>query len=185
MDAAAIRAGRFHRHAGGNADRVSMVRTEPRDPSRAGSRCAHRDQARFRRRDPLITHMTLALRDELDAGNPGGRVYGEMLGAALKAHFVRRQAVFGIRRSPARGDAGRNRMGAVLESISARLHESISLMDLAAVAGVGVFQFAHAFKRRIGMPPHQYLLRKRVERAIALMRDPEKTIADIALSCSF
>ena len=76
-------------------------------------------------------------------------------------------------------------MGAVLEYISARLHESISLMDLAAVAGVGVFQFAHAFKRRIGMPPHQYLLRKRVKRAIALKRDPEKSIAEIALSCGF
>jgi AraC family transcriptional regulator len=139
----------------------------------------------FAGKDPLITHMTLALRDELQAGNPGGRIYGEMLGAALKAHFVRKYAVFGISRSPARADVARNRMAAVLEYISAHLHEPISLMDLAGVANVGVFQFAHAFKRRMGMPPHQYVLRKRVERAISLMRNLEEGIADIALRCGF
>src|SRR5262249_24767339 len=52
----------------------------------------------FAGKDALITHLTLALRDELQAGNPGGRIYGEMLGAALKAHFVRQHAVFGLRR---------------------------------------------------------------------------------------
>src|SRR5262249_43966655 len=139
----------------------------------------------FAGKDPLITQLTLALRDELQAGNPGGRIYGEMLGAALKAHFVRQHAVFGLRRSPARRDIARNRMAAVLDYINAHLHAPISLMDLAAVADVGVFQFAHAFKRRMGVPPHQYVLRKRVERAISLMRDPEESIVDIALRCGF
>lgn len=139
----------------------------------------------FAGKDPLITHLTLALRDELHAGNPGGRIYGETLGAALKAHFVRKHAVFRSGRSAAHGDIARNRMAAVLDYISAHLHEPISLMDLAAVADVSVFQFAHAFKRRMGMPPHQYVLRQRVERAISLMRDPEESMVDIALHCGF
>ena len=139
----------------------------------------------FAAKDPLITHITLALRDELEAGNPGGRIYAEMLGAALRAHFVRKHSVFGIRRSPGRRDFARNRLAAVLDYISAHLHAPISLKDLAAVAEVGVFQFAHAFKRRMGMPPHQYVLMKRVERAISLMREPEESIVDIALRCGF
>ena len=139
----------------------------------------------FAGKDPLITHLALALRDELQAGNPGGRIYGEMLGAALKAHFVRKHAVFGPRRSSERRDIARDRMAAVLEYISAHLHAPISLMHLAAVADVSVFHFAHAFRRRMGMPPHQYVLRKRIELAISLMRNPEESIVDIALRCGF
>ena len=139
----------------------------------------------FAGKDPLITHLALALRDELYAGNPGGRIYGEMLGAALKAHFVRKHAVFGNGRFLERRDIARDRMAAVLDYISANLHAPISLMDLAAVADVSVFHFAHAFRRRMGMPPHQYVLRKRIERAISLMRDREESIVDIALRCGF
>jgi AraC-like DNA-binding protein len=116
-----------------------------------------------------------------EAGNPGGRIYAETLGAAPKAHFVHKHAVFGSGRLPTRGDVARNRMAAVLDYISAHLDKPISLMDLAAVADVGVFHFAHAFRRRMGMPPHQYVLRRRVERAILLMRDPKESLVDIAL----
>jgi AraC family transcriptional regulator len=139
----------------------------------------------FAGEDPLIAHITVALRDELQAGNPGGRIYAEMLGSALKAHFVRKHAVFGIDPAPTRGDLTRRSLAAVLDYISANLHEQMSLMDLSRVAGIGVFQFAHAFKRRVGMAPHQYVLRKRVEHAIFLMRDPQASIADIALRCGF
>jgi len=138
----------------------------------------------FAGKDPLITHMTLALRDELQAGNPGGRIYSDMLGAALKAHFVRKHGVY-VGQAPARSDLPRKHLTAVLDYISANLHEPISLMDLAEVADVGVFHFAHVFKRRVGMPPHQYVLRKRVERAMSLMRNPEASIVDIALLCGF
>ena len=103
----------------------------------------------------------------------------------MKAHFVRKHAVFGNGRFLERRDIERDRMAAVLEYISAHLHAPISLMDLAAIADVSVFHFAHAFRRRMGMPPHQYVLRKRIELAISLMRDPEESIVDIALRCGF
>jgi len=51
----------------------------------------------------------------------------------LKAHFVRKHAVFGLGRSPERRDIARDRLAAVLEYISAHLNAPISLMDLAAV----------------------------------------------------
>ena len=138
----------------------------------------------FAGKDPLITHMTLALRDELGAGNPGGRIYSDMLGAALKAHFVRKHGVH-VGPLAARNDLPRKHLAAVLDYIGAHLHEPISLMDLAEVADVGVFHFAHVFKRRMGVPPHQYVLRKRVERAMSLMRNAEERIVDIALRCGF
>ena len=85
----------------------------------------------FAGKDPLITHMTLALRDELGADNPGGRIYSDMLGAALKAHFVRKHGVH-VGPPAARNDLPRKHLAAVLDYISAHLHEPISLMDLAA-----------------------------------------------------
>jgi len=114
----------------------------------------------------------------------------------LKAHFVRKRAVLGLGRSPERRDIARDRLAAVLDDISAHLDAPISLMDLAAVdrsidrsidrsRKSAYFISQHAFRRRMGMPPYQYVLRRRIERAISLMRDPEESIVDITLRCGF
>ena len=50
---------------------------------------------------------------------------------------------------------------------------------------MGVFRLVRVFKRRMGIPPHQYVVKKRVERAISLIRESDQTIVDIALCCGF
>src|SRR3954471_136332 len=51
---------------------------------------------------------------------------------------------------------------------------------LAAVSGVSEAHFARSFKEAFGVPPHRYLLTRRIERATALLRDTERSITDIA-----
>ncbi|HYD87161.1 MAG TPA: helix-turn-helix transcriptional regulator [Vitreimonas sp.] len=51
---------------------------------------------------------------------------------------------------------------------------------LANVSGVSQAHFARAFKQAFGVPPHRYLLTRRLERAKALLRDTELAIIDIA-----
>src|SRR5688572_2063801 len=60
-------------------------------------------------------------------------------------------------------------------------HEQWSVRRLARVSGVSETHFAHSFKQAFGVPPHRYLLTRRIERAVALLRDTDLPITEIAL----
>lgn len=53
---------------------------------------------------------------------------------------------------------------------------------LASVSGVSEAHFARSFKEAFGVPPHRYLLTRRIERAKALLRDTDQPIIDIAFA---
>lgn len=59
-------------------------------------------------------------------------------------------------------------------------HEDWPVRRLAWVSHVSEAHFARSFKEAFGIPPHRYLLTRRIERAIALLRDSELSITDIA-----
>lgn len=59
--------------------------------------------------------------------------------------------------------------------------ESWPIARLAGVSGVSEAHFARSFKDAFGVPPHRYLLTRRIERAKALLRDTDEPIIDIAL----
>nr|WP_259251535.1 helix-turn-helix transcriptional regulator [Achromobacter sp. JUb104] len=58
--------------------------------------------------------------------------------------------------------------------------EAWPVSRLAEVSGVSQAYFARSFKRAFGLPPHRYLLTRRIERAIALLRDTDMSITEIA-----
>lgn len=59
-------------------------------------------------------------------------------------------------------------------------HEEWPVTRLAKVSGVSEAHFARSFKDAFGVPPHRYLLTRRIERAKALLRDTDLLITDIA-----
>jgi transcriptional regulator GlxA family with amidase domain len=59
-------------------------------------------------------------------------------------------------------------------------HEAWPVRRLARVSGVSEAHFARSFKEAFGVPPHRYLLTRRIERATALLRDTDLSITDIA-----
>jgi len=64
--------------------------------------------------------------------------------------------------------------------MDAASHEDWPVRRLARVSRVSEAHFARAFKRAFGIPPHRYLLARRIERAIALLRDSDLPITEIA-----
>ncbi len=64
--------------------------------------------------------------------------------------------------------------------MDAASHEPWPVLRLAAVSGVSAAHFARSFKAAFGMPPHRYLLSRRIERAKALLRDTDAAITEIA-----
>jgi len=59
-------------------------------------------------------------------------------------------------------------------------HEEWPVERLARVSRVSPAHFARSFKDAFGVPPHRYLLTRRLERAKALLRDTDLSITDIA-----
>jgi transcriptional regulator GlxA family with amidase domain len=59
-------------------------------------------------------------------------------------------------------------------------HEEWPVRRLARVSGVSEAHFARSFKEAFGLPPHRYLLTRRIERATALLRETELSITEIA-----
>jgi transcriptional regulator GlxA family with amidase domain len=66
------------------------------------------------------------------------------------------------------------------DRMDAASHEDWPVHRLARVSGVSQAHFARSFKQALGVPPHRYLLTRRIERATALLRDTELPITEIA-----
>ncbi|MDK2769462.1 MAG: helix-turn-helix transcriptional regulator [Sphingomonas sp.] len=66
------------------------------------------------------------------------------------------------------------------DRIDAASHEEWPVARLARISGVSPAHFARAFRQAFGVPPHRYLLTRRVERAAALLRETDASITDIA-----
>lgn len=64
----------------------------------------------------------------------------------------------------------------------ARYFEALEVDDLAAAAGLSKAHFSREFRRAFGESPHAYLLTRRLERAAALLRNTDRSVADICLS---
>lgn len=64
--------------------------------------------------------------------------------------------------------------------MDAASHEEWPVRRLARVSGVSAAHFARSFKDAFGVPPHRYLLTRRIERAKALLRDTDLPITEIA-----
>ncbi|MBO9623202.1 MAG: helix-turn-helix transcriptional regulator [Sphingomonas sp.] len=64
--------------------------------------------------------------------------------------------------------------------MDAASHEEWPVRRLAQVSGVSEAHFARSFKQAFGLPPHRYLLTRRIERAKALLRDTDLPVTDIA-----
>src|SRR3954454_22924666 len=64
----------------------------------------------------------------------------------------------------------------------ARYFEPLDVDDLARAAKLSPAHFSREFRRAFGEPPHQYLLTRRLERAAALLRDTDHSVADICFS---
>ncbi|HVW18949.1 MAG TPA: AraC family transcriptional regulator [Solirubrobacteraceae bacterium] len=64
----------------------------------------------------------------------------------------------------------------------ARYADPLTVDDMARAAGLSRAHFSREFRRAFGEPPHSYLLTRRLERAAALLRTTDRSVADVCLS---
>jgi AraC family transcriptional regulator len=136
--------------------------------------------------DPQVPAVMRALDAELLAGGPGGRLLAESLGNVLAVHLLRRFAAAGSADLPRGGVLAKHKLRAVTEYIHEHLDAELSLDHLAAVAHMSAYHFARLFKNSTGLPPHQYVIACRVERAKELLRERDVLpLAEVAAETGF
>ena len=135
-------------------------------------------------RDGQVEHIGWALKAELEVGQPNGRPYLEGLGLALSARLVSRYAI--RRPGPTtRLTLPAGRMRRVTDYIEANLDGDLSLHLLAQIAGLSLSHFKTLFRHTAGLPLHQYVIRRRVERARLLLAQGDLPINQVAVAAGF
>jgi AraC family transcriptional regulator len=135
---------------------------------------------------PHLRAAMAAVGAELTAGGAGGRLAAESLANVLAVQLLR-QVLAPCR--PQRGRDGalpRGRLRAVIEYIEEHLEAGPTLDQMAAVVRLSPYHFARQFKAATGLPPHQYVIARRVERAKQLLQGgSDFSLAEVAADAGF
>jgi AraC family transcriptional regulator len=136
-------------------------------------------------RDPRFAQIGMALLGELHTDGLGGRLYAESLATLLAVQLLRHQSTTAL---PAPRQAARLSpvlLGRAVEYIEAHLGEDVSLGATAGAIGLSRYHFARQFRASTGLSPHQYVIRRRVERARDLLTTTDRSLASIAHEVGF
>jgi AraC-like DNA-binding protein len=147
------------------------------EDARGGSAAAGRRMVH----DPSIERLGRRLLSAGEESEPLGALYADCLGIAIVGE------IFGggrDQRGPGAGLA-QWRLKRAIEYIEARLGGPVRLADMAAAAGLTRMHFAAQFKASTGLRPHEYLLRRRIERAQEMLLVAGPSLVDVALSVGF
>lgn len=136
-------------------------------------------------KDPILTTLGGLLQLETIAESSGGRLYVESLGNAVASHLVQHYGAAVPRAGRPSERLSPAQLRRVIEHINRNLSGELSLAELAAVANISPYHFAHGFKQTVGIPPHRYVVERRIEQAKQLLLDDGQPIADIALEAGF
>ena len=140
---------------------------------------------RFQIRDPQIEHIGWALKAEVEQGYPGGSLYMESMATALGVQLLRHHSSMGSRRIGANGGLSPGKLRQVLSYIEDNLGRDLSLQQIADVAGLSGSHLKMLFRRSVGIPVHQYVIRRRVERAALLLGQGKLPISQVAMETGF
>ena len=151
----------------------------------AGSRSAIRLKPQYATEDRQVTRLLLNMLEEVLAGCPAGRLYGEALSVALADYLM---ITYGRdeRSGPRPGGRLSQAMAArVVEYMQAHLDRNISLVELGELVGLSSHHFSLVFKNTFDTTPHRYLLQQRVEKAKTLLAAGKQSIGEAALEVGF
>ncbi|TPM38507.1 AraC family transcriptional regulator [Mesorhizobium sp. B2-3-4] len=137
----------------------------------------------FQRRDPRIEHIAHAMATGLSPDMPSDRLYFESLAKALAIQLV--QGASSLRADAVRQTLSPVQKRRLRDFIETNLDQDLSLGDLAKVAAISVSHLKVLFRRTFGMPPHQYVIQRRVERARTLLHQGTMPLSRIALEAGF
>jgi AraC family transcriptional regulator len=140
---------------------------------------------RFAIPDPFLEQLAYAFKAELERGKPSDRLYLESLQTVLAGHLLRHHCSVKIVDAPVSGGLSKSTLHQVVDYIQNNLDRDISLAELANVAHMSVHHFGKLFKQSMGVTPHQYVLKCRVDQAKKLLANKQLSFAEISQAVGF
>jgi AraC family transcriptional regulator len=135
--------------------------------------------------DPLIQQIGLALKAEAQSDGGGSRLYAETMANALAVHLLRHYSTQGHRKLEGKWAMCPHKLMWVKNYINDYLERQFSVDELAGIAQLSPYHFSRAFKKSVGISPHQYVIQQRVERAKQLLLQGKMSLSEIAIACGF
>jgi AraC family transcriptional regulator len=139
----------------------------------------------FSQIDPLVHQVGLSLKSSLEFDPMEDRLYAEQMSHLLVGHLAACYSAQAKPIAPAGNNLTTHQLHAILDYIWSHLDQSLGVQELAAIVRVSPYHFSRLFKQTIGLSPHQYVIRCRLDRAHYLLKNGDETIADIATSVGF
>ncbi|WP_419735221.1 helix-turn-helix domain-containing protein [Pseudomonas sp. COR18] len=120
----------------------------------------------------------------LDWNEPAERLLSSSLAHDLLDHALLNQV--GLRQGlRLKGGLAAHQRRLLVDYIDHRLEQPLSLGELAGLCTLSEYHFARMFRHSFGLPPHQYVLARRLARARVLLRGSARPLGEIALACGF
>lgn len=135
--------------------------------------------------DATIYGLTQALLPSFNDPTKASSLFMDTIGLALSIHVATTYG--GAPASPGIHPGGLAPWQArrAMEMIDANLDGSLSIFDIASACRLSAGYFARAFKITVGMPPHRWMLVRRNDRAMDLVRNSNLSLGEIAVACGY
>ncbi len=135
-------------------------------------------------RDPMVERLGRALLASEQIGGSYGRLYADSVSIAIVTRLLGLHQA-DASEQPRVAELAKWRLKRAIEYIEASLAESVRLADMSSPAGLPRMHFAGKFKPATGLRPHEYLLRRRIERAQEKLAGTSMSLVEVALSVGF
>jgi AraC family transcriptional regulator len=135
--------------------------------------------------DPLIQQIAISLRTSLEIDGTITHLYADAMANALSVHLLTR---YSTHKSPVKcpqGGLSQQQLKQVLNHIQDVLDQEVSLAELASLVQLSPYHFSRLFKQSLGIAPHQYHIRCRIDRAKQLLLERTMSLSEIAISVGF
>jgi AraC family transcriptional regulator len=135
--------------------------------------------------DPVIERLGSALIHAEELGGALGQNYADGIGLAITAHLCGGNSGHASSCGPRVSSLSKWRLKRATDFMAANLSESIGLVAIANAAGLSRMHFAAQFRVATGLRPHEYLQRRRIERARELILNTHLPLVEIAFEVGF
>jgi AraC family transcriptional regulator len=135
--------------------------------------------------DRVMYGLANALLDHVERANERSALFIDHVALAFHAHVMGAYGNAAVPNDLTSGGLSPWQLRRVLDFLAAHLSDDPTIAELARECGLSSGYFARAFRQTTGVTPHQWLIRKRVERARGLLLGNGLGLADIALVCGF
>jgi AraC family transcriptional regulator len=135
--------------------------------------------------DTRLGALVTAVHAEMVAGFPSGRLFLDSVEQAMAIALISGHAVTHRPAQISRGGLNPARLRRIRELVHARMQNELNLEEMAQSVGLSTAHFARMFRKSTGETPHQFVLRRRLERAKAMLRAPDARVLGVAVACGF